>query len=144
MIACATQSVTTSASVTLRLAFSGFSGREIVSHYANGCEQQVEVGAHRGLPWSAMPVSTADFDPAAQKTLSIHGLCRGINHLDRMEWPSRSGRPVQMVGGLRICVGSSIAWPSHVRRSPTVFRGSAGSRGGAGYAQVVGQAGDDV
>jgi hypothetical protein len=41
--------------------------QEIVSRHVNGCEQQVEVGVHRGPLWSAMLLSTADFDPAAQK-----------------------------------------------------------------------------
>src|ERR1700704_5311409 len=42
-------------------------GQEIVSRHINGSEQQVEVGVHRGPLRSAMLVSTADFDPAAQK-----------------------------------------------------------------------------
>jgi hypothetical protein len=59
--------VTTSASVRLRRAFFGFSGQEIVSRHVNGSEQQVEVGVHRGPLRSATQLSTADFDPAAQK-----------------------------------------------------------------------------
>jgi hypothetical protein len=42
-------------------------GQEIVGRDVNGSEQQVEVGVHRGPLRSAMPDSTADFDPAAQK-----------------------------------------------------------------------------
>jgi hypothetical protein len=42
-------------------------GQEIVSRHVNGSEQQVEVGVHRGPLWSAMQLSTADFDPAAHK-----------------------------------------------------------------------------
>jgi hypothetical protein len=63
MIACATQSVTTSASVTLRAGFlvrSGSVGRD-----EHGREQQVKVSVHRGPLGSAMPISTADFAPAA-------------------------------------------------------------------------------
>ena len=50
MIAWATASVTTSASVTLRLAFFGPLGQEIVGRGEHGREQQVEVGEHRGPP----------------------------------------------------------------------------------------------
>jgi hypothetical protein len=41
--------------------------QEIVSRHVNGSEQQVEVGVQRGPLRSAMLVSTADFDPAAEK-----------------------------------------------------------------------------
>jgi hypothetical protein len=53
--------------VTRRLAFSGFSGQEIVGRHINGSEQQVEVGVHRGPLRSTVCLSTADFDPAAYK-----------------------------------------------------------------------------
>jgi len=41
--------------------------QEIVGRDEHGREQQVEVGVHRGPLGSAMPMSTADFDPAAPK-----------------------------------------------------------------------------
>jgi hypothetical protein len=43
-------------------------GQEIVSRHVNGSEQQVEVGVHRGPLRSTVCLSTADFDPAAQKS----------------------------------------------------------------------------
>ena len=61
MIACATASVTTSASVTLRLAFFAV-GQEIVSGTEHRNQQQVEVGEHRGPLGSTARLGTADFD----------------------------------------------------------------------------------
>jgi len=60
--ACATQSVTTSASVTLRRAFFGPFRQEIVRGAEHRNEQQVEVGEHRGPLGSTARLSTADFD----------------------------------------------------------------------------------
>jgi hypothetical protein len=74
MIACATQSVTTSASVRLTPGVLGLLRQEIVSRHVNGNEQQVEVGVHRGPLGSALCLSTADFDPAAQKSSITTGL----------------------------------------------------------------------
>src|SRR5271167_188049 len=48
--------------------------QEIVSRDVNGSEQQVEVGVHRGPLRSAMLLSTADFDLAAQKSSISTGL----------------------------------------------------------------------
>ena len=62
MIAWATQSVTTSASVTLRLAFFCPLGQEIVGGAEHRSEQQVEVGEHRGPLGSTALLDTADFD----------------------------------------------------------------------------------
>ena len=42
--------------------------QEIVGGAEHRGEQQVEVGVHRGPLWSAMLMSTADFDPAATKS----------------------------------------------------------------------------
>jgi hypothetical protein len=64
-IACAARSVTNSAPVTQRAA----PGQEIVGRDEHGAEPQVEVGVHRGPFRSAMPLSTADFDPAARFSL---------------------------------------------------------------------------
>jgi hypothetical protein len=60
MIAWATQSVTTSASMTIRRAFRGGSGRRS-SAVQNGGAESVEVGVHRGLLVDGA-LSTADFD----------------------------------------------------------------------------------
>jgi hypothetical protein len=67
MIACATQSVTTSASVTATSGVVLPFRQEIVGRDEHGRKQQVEVGVHRDPHRSAMPISTADFDPAAPK-----------------------------------------------------------------------------
>jgi len=64
MIAWATQSVTTSAYVTLAGVLSPL-WQEIVGRDENGREQQVEVGVHRGLQGRRCVLSTADFDLAA-------------------------------------------------------------------------------
>ena len=65
MIAWATQSVTTSASVTIRRAFPGGSGRKIVRRAVNGDAESVEVGVHRGLLVDG-DFGTADFGLSAQ------------------------------------------------------------------------------
>jgi hypothetical protein len=55
-------------------------GQEIVGRDEHGREQQVEVGVHRGPLGSAMPMSTADFDPAAlySSKTAINGHRRGM------------------------------------------------------------------
>jgi hypothetical protein len=65
MIACATQRVTTSASVRMRLAVLPPPRQEIVSRTEHGNQQQVEVGEHRGPLGSTARIGTADFDPPA-------------------------------------------------------------------------------
>ena len=72
MIACATHSVTTSASVTLLRGVPGSLGQEIVGRDEHGREQQVEVGVHRGPQGRRCDMSTADFDPAASVFLANH------------------------------------------------------------------------
>jgi hypothetical protein len=64
--ACATQSVTTSASVSLRRADPGRSRQEIVSRAESGCEEHVEVGVHRGLPVDG-GLDAADFGHGSPK-----------------------------------------------------------------------------
>ena len=63
MIAWATASVTTSASVTIRLALPALLRQEIVGDAEHKIKQQVEVGEHRGSSLeSAVTERTADFD----------------------------------------------------------------------------------
>ena len=115
MIACATQSVTTSASVTLRLAFSRPLRQEIVRRDINSGKQQVEVGVHRGplcgrRCFRAPPTSTL----LPQKPSENHDPPnrRGINHLT---WSKKS----RALRGLALFV-SSVGW-----------RASLGSDGGS-------------
>ena len=80
MTAWATASVTTSASVTLRLAFLARSGRRSSAVAEHGREQQVEVGEHRGPLGRRCELGTADFDLLlTNASPRPHG--RGINHL---------------------------------------------------------------
>ena len=70
MIAWATQSVTTSASVTMRLAFAWAAGQEIVGRAINDHAESVEVGVHRGLRADGAVLSTVDFDLSASSPAS--------------------------------------------------------------------------
>jgi hypothetical protein len=63
MIACATHSVTASASVILRLAFSARSGRRSSAVHNTAISSRFEVGEHRGPQRSTARIGTADFDP---------------------------------------------------------------------------------
>jgi hypothetical protein len=62
MIACATASVTTSASVRIRLAFFAGSGRKSSAVQNTEISKQVEVGEHRVPPRSTVRLGTADVD----------------------------------------------------------------------------------
>jgi hypothetical protein len=68
MIAWATASVTTSASVRMRLGVLRRLRQEIVSGTEHSNQQQVAVGEHRVPPRSTLRIGAADFDLTASIT----------------------------------------------------------------------------